>query len=102
MKHLFSRFQHTIYLSTPFQSCFHPQTDGRGARNTRATRGSARKKKYGVDAQLEDGVSYPLFARAAIFFSIWIAEFVFSERDVNAAIFYMIYKSSALVTFLEA
>ena len=60
------------------------------------------QKKYGVDAQLEDGVSYPMFARAAIFFSIWIAEFVFSERDVNAAIFYMIYKSSALVTFLEA
>ena len=28
------------------------------------------KKKYDVDAQLEDGVSYPLFARAAIFFSI--------------------------------
>jgi hypothetical protein len=28
------------------------------------------QKKYGVDAQLEDGASYPLFARAAIFFSI--------------------------------
>mgnify|MGYP004095941919 CR=1 FL=1 len=27
---------------------------------------------------------------------------MFSERDVNAAIFYMIYKSSALVTFPEA
>jgi hypothetical protein len=69
MKLPFSRFQHTIYLSTPFQSCFHPQIDGRGARNTRATRVSARKKKYGVDAQLEDGVSYPLLACAAMFFS---------------------------------
>ena len=33
MKLLFSRFQNTIYVSTPFQSCFHPQIDGRGARN---------------------------------------------------------------------
>jgi hypothetical protein len=65
MKLPFSRFQHTIYFSTPFQSCFHPQIDGRGARNTRATRGSARKKKHGVDAQLEDGVSYPLLVHVA-------------------------------------
>jgi len=69
MKLLFSRFQQTIYLSTPFQSCFHPPIDGRGARNTRATRGSARKKN-GVDAQLEDGVSYLFLARAAFFFQI--------------------------------
>ena len=40
------------------------------APETRARRAVRHAKKNGVDAQLEDGVSYLFLARAAIFFQI--------------------------------